>query len=68
MWAYLFKKYNMSGTQKLKTFKVKFSIIEKTFRTIEIVAFDYNDCKVQFEKKTGLPKRHILSITDPNVV
>ena len=57
----------MSGTQKLKTFVVKFSIIKDTFRTIDIVAFDYNDCKAEFEKKTGLNRRHILKIIDPNV-
>ena len=53
----------MSSTQKIKSFLVKYSLIKNTFRTIEIKAFDYNDCKREFERKTGIPKSHIFSIT-----
>jgi hypothetical protein len=43
--------------------KIRYSIISGTFRTIEVVAFNYEDSRKVFENKTGLPKSHILTST-----
>ena len=45
---------------KLSHWKVKWSLISGTFKTTEVIAYDYNDSLIVFELKTGISKHNVL--------
>lgn len=46
----------------MKTFKIKYFIIPKCLRTVEKTASNYNNCRKEFLKSSGLRKENILKI------
>jgi hypothetical protein len=48
---------------KLSYWKVRWSIINGHFRTTQVIAYDYEDSRKQFEIKTGVSKSNILTST-----
>ena len=46
---------------RLSHWKIRWSLITGFIRTTEVIAYDYEDSKTEFEKQTGASKAQIVS-------